>query len=414
MKYVTKTILISCIVAATLLNGCSKTKEIKVSEDVKNETLVRAEDNKIRSEPVLKKKLDGLENQHILSWIDDENILTTNTKAFSLKDRQVILYSYNLESGESTEILNDSNIEHICGYDDSGVVLLLGRDKKVFVYDIKEGKLEEVLDFEKEFGDGIPGMKIPKDEQYSFFYGGLHLIKRDYIFYPKRVNPETFKGKSEIEEAKETSEYTILNYKENKKYTIGSSISRSGTGGKFDLTGKNIYKEDLDKITKLNLETGEESTMKLSEPRILSVCEDGTLFVERMEEDENGDYTRKWYKVDFDNKEITKYDTNYESKNLYMDVVDFKNQFVGLTNLGEGKNGEKNMVMYGKLEGNKIVVKDKLFKNNEDYGCNTAKSFIFSPDHNKFIAGVQIRKWEDDSSDSPSSVTDTEYLFELK
>ena len=70
--------------------------------------------------------------------------------------------------------------------------------------------------------------------------------------------------------------------------------------------------------------------------------------------------------------------------------------------------------MYGRLEGNKIVVKDKVFKNNEDYGCNTSRHFIFSPDHNKFITGVEIHKWEDDSPDSEMNTIDSEYLFELK
>ena len=152
MKYITKTAVIGMIVASTIISGCNKTKEIIISENVKNDLLVKVQDNKIKSEPVLQKKLDGLENQRILSWIDDDNILTVNNDAFSIKDKNVILYSYNLEHGQSTEILNDSNITRIYEFDDSGVVLL-GNDKKAFVYDAKEGKLDEVLDFSKEFED---------------------------------------------------------------------------------------------------------------------------------------------------------------------------------------------------------------------------------------------------------------------
>jgi hypothetical protein len=410
VNYITKTTLIGLIAVTTILSGCTNTKEIRLSENVKNDILAKAKDNKIRSEPVLKKKLDGLDNQTILFWIDDENLLTINRNAFSMEDQNIILYSYNLESGESTEILNDSIITRIYGFDESGVVLL-GSDEKVFTYDVKEGKLEEVLDFSKEFEDKILDMKSLKNKTDVLSQTHLKLINRDYISYTNKVNRKQSNG---IKETEGTAEYTIFNYKENKKYTIESSFYGGGLNCKLDLTGKNIYIQESNQITKLNLETGDKSLMKLSEPKIKKVFEDGALLTECVEKNKNGNINERWYKLDFDNKEITKYDVNFESKNLSIDAVDLKNEFIVFTYLGDGKERNKNIVMYGKLEGNKIVVKDKIFKNNEDNGCNTARHFIFSPDHNKFITGVEIHKWEDNLPNSQMNTIDSEYLFELK
>lgn len=410
MKYITKTALVGLITVATILSGCTNTKEIKLSENVKNDILVKGEDNKIRSEPVLQKRLEGLDNKIILFWIDDENVLTVNKDAYNIKNKKVILYKYNLESGENTEILNDSNITRICGFDDSGVVLL-GNDEKAFIYDAKEEKLEEILDFSKEFQGEIPGMESIKYKPDLLSQAHLRLINREYISYISKVNLKQEKG---IEEMSGTAEYTILNYKENKKYTTKSSFYGIGLDCKFDLTGKNIYIQEEEQITKLNLETGEKSSMKLSEPKIEKVFEDGALLVECIEKNKSGNLSERWYKLDFDNKEITKYDINFDNKNLSIDAVDLKNEFIAFTYLGDGKERNENIAMYGKLEGNKIVIKDKIFKNNEDDGCNVSRHFIFSPDHNKFITGVEINKREDDSSNSEINKTDSEYLFELK
>lgn len=407
MKYLTKTAIAGMIIVSTIISGCNNTKEIRISENVKNDLFVKVQDNKIKSEPVLQKKLVGLENQRILSWIDDDNILTVNKDAFSIKDKNVILYSYNLEQGQSTEILNDSNITRIYEFDDSGVVLL-GNDKKAFVYDAKEGKLDEVLDINKEFEDKDADRPPMKDRLDVLFQTNLRLIKRDYISYSSRVNQDISKEKTR------TTEYTILKYKENKKYTVELSSNAEWLNCKVDLTGKNIYIEESDQITKLNLETGKKLSMKLIQPKIEKVFEDGALLVECFEKNKSGNKSESYYKVSFDNKEITKYDVNFGNKNLSIDAVDLKNEFVEFRYLGDGKDRNKNMAMYGKLEGNKLVLKDKLFKNNEDYGCNVDRDFIFSPNHNKFITGVEINKWEDDSSNSPMNTTDSEYLFELK
>ncbi|WP_242835992.1 hypothetical protein [Clostridium sp. DL-VIII] len=405
----TKTTLIGLITATTILSGCTNTKEIKISENVKNDILAKTEDNKIRSEPALQKKLEGLDNKIILFWIDDENILIINSDAFSMEDKNIILSSYNLESEESTELLNDSSITRVYGFDESGVVLL-GSDNKAFIYDAKEEKLKEVLDFSKEFEDKISDMESLKNKEDVLSQTHLKLINRDYISYANKVN---YKPSNDIKETEGTAEYTILNYNENKKYTIESSFYGGGLNCKTDLTGKNIFIQELGQITKLNLETGEKSSMKLSEPKIEKVFEDGTLLVECVEKNKSGNVSERWYKLDFDNKDITKYDVNFESKNLSIDAVDLKNEFVVFTYLGEGKERNKNIAMYGKLEGNKIVIKDKIFKNKEDNGCNTARHFIFSPDHNKFITGVEINKQQDDSSNSEINKIDSEYLFEL-
>ena len=259
MKYITKTTLIGLITVATILSGCTNTKEIKLSENVKNDILVKSEDNKIRSEPVLQKKLEGLDNKIILFWIDDENILTINSDAFSMEDKNIILCSYNLESGESTEVLNDSSITRMYGFDESGVVLL-GNDKKAFIYDVKEEKLEEILDFSKEFQGEIPGMESIKYKRDLLSQAHLRLINREYISYISKVNLKPAKG---TEEMSGTAEYTILNYRENKKYTTESSFYGIGLECKFDLTGKNIYIQEEEQITKLNLETGEKSSMEI-------------------------------------------------------------------------------------------------------------------------------------------------------
>lgn len=412
MKYMIKITLIGLITVAIILSGCTNTKEIKLSENVKNDILAKTEDNKIKSEPVLQKKLEALDNKIILFWIDDENILTINRNAFSMEDKKIILCSYNLESGESTEVLNDSSITRIYGFDESGVVLL-GSDKKVFIYDAKEGKLKEVMDLSKEFEDKILDMKSLKNKADVLCQTHLKLINKDYISYTNKVNWNC-KPSDGIKETEGTAEYTILNYNENKKYTTESSFYGGGLNCKPDLTGENIYIQELDQITKLNLETGYKSSMKLSEPKIEKVFEDGALLVECVEKNKSGNVNERWYKLDFDNKEITKYDVNFESKNLSIDAVDLKNEFVAFAYLGDGKERNKNMAMYGELEGNKIVVKDKIFKNNEDDGCNVARQFIFSPDHNKFITGVEINKWGDDSSNSKTNIRNSEYLFELK
>lgn len=69
--------------------------------------------------------------------------------------------------------------------------------------------------------------------------------------------------------------------------------------------------------------------------------------------------------------------------------------------------------MYGKLEGDKFIVKDKLFKNNEENGSDMSKEIIFSPNHNKFIAGV-IETSKENSSQGQQILKDDEYLFELE
>lgn len=409
MKHITKIIFIGIIALITMLSGCTEIKEIKVSDDVKKEALEKVDDNKLRNEPILKKKLSGLENQRILFWIDDENLLTVNTDASELKDKNVILYNYNLESSESTEILNDSKITRILDNSHSGRdgLILIGNKKQAFVYDPKKREIEEVLDFDKEFKDGVPGSKKPKEEQDIRSYN-VQFIKQNYISYVSKLNRKNDKDLAD------TADYTILNYKDNKKYTIEERYSAAGIDCKFDLTGKNIYIGQFSKLTKLNLETEEKVSMKLSMSKIGDVFEDGTLFVYCIEENGTIYDKERLYKVDFDKKEVTRYEKNYEGKNLEIDSIDFKNQFVGYTFLGEGKDREQNVAMYGKLEENKFVVKDKLFKNNEDAGCNTSRHFIFSPNHNKFITGVVRQKWENDSPNSPHSVTDDEYLFELQ
>ena len=46
------------------------------------------------------------------------------------------------------------------------------------------------------------------------------------------------------------------------------------------------------------------------------IFDDGTLFVECTEENAKGKSNEKWYKVDFDNNEVIKYDENYDQNNL--------------------------------------------------------------------------------------------------
>lgn len=386
MKYITKTAVIGMIVVSTIISGCNKTKEIILSENVKNDLLLKADENKIKSEPILKKKLNGLNNQLIYFWIDDENILTAEKSK-----ENIILNSYNLESEKSTEILNDRNIERIYDEDESGVVLL-GNDKQVFIYNVQENKLQKVLDFNEEFKDGIPGSKFQKDQQ-NLLNTGLKLINKDYVSYISKV-----KSKGMVE-------YTILNYKDNKKYDIEINADITmGMHCKFDFTGKNLYIGETNKVTKFNLETGEKSSMELRMPKIKNVFEDGTLFVYCPEENKKNYEKKKVYKVDFDKKELIKYDQNYKGKNLNIEAVDFKNQFVNYTY----EEDRKNTAMYGKIEGNKFVVTDRLFKNGE-YDCsNQPNHFIFSPDHNKFICGLRYM-------DKRFEMTEGhEYLFELK
>lgn len=411
MKNTMKISLIGLTVLAIILSGCSKVKEIKISEDVKAETLAKAEDNKIKSDPVLKMKLNGLENQIILFWIDDENILTANREASQLIESKVVLYNYNLESGKSTEILNDSRITRI--YDNSlrgrDGLILLGNKKQAFVYNPKERKLEEVLDLDKEFKDGVPGSKKPKEQQDLVLYN-VQLIKQNYISYVSKLN------RKEDEKFPGTAEYTILNYKDNKKYNLEERYSADGLDCEFDLTGKNIYIGQFTKLTRLNIETGEKISMELSLPSIGNIFDDGTLFVYCIEENGTAYDKLRLYKVDFDKKEVTRYDENYEGKNLSIDLIDFKNQFVCYTYLGDGDDRKQNMAMYGSLKGNKLTVKDRLFKNNEEEGCDDPRNFIFSPDHNKFIVTVSKSKIETKNNNEfeVKYLKDDKYLFELQ
>lgn len=387
-----KAIFIGFIVVVITLSGCDRTKEIRVSDDAKKEAEVRADNNKIRTEPVLKKKLSGLDRKRILFWIDDENILLKD-----ISNEKLILYSYNLEREESTEILNDTNITKIYDRESNSGVILIGNDKQAFVYDPKERNIKKVLDFDEEFKDGIPGLNSTKEKQ-DLSKCSIHLDKKGYISYISKIKLNN------------TAEYTIFNYEDNRKNIIDSRYSLRGINGKFDLTGKNIYVEEVNKITKLNLETGYKSSIELSQPKIINVFEDGTLFVSCLQENGNSYDCDRRYRVDFDNKKVTRYDTSYEGKNLAIASIDFKNEFVGYTYLGDGDERDKNIAMYGKLEGDKFTVTDKLFKNNEEAGCNYYRDFIFSPDHNRFITNVTVLK----NNDIDDIKKDDEYLFELK
>lgn len=413
MKYITKASLFFVIFAlsASLASGCSQTKEIRLSEDVKREVLLKSQDNKPKSTPVLKKKLSGLENKRILFWIDDENILTTNRESSGLADTNVILYSYNIESDESTEILNDRNITRIYDfpYNRNDGLILVGNKKQAFVFDSKERKLEEVLDLDKEFENGVPGSKRPKEQQDLRAYN-VQLIKQDYISYVSKLGEYNRHG------FPETAEYTILNYKENKKYTLNERYSAAGIDSKFDLTGKNIYIGQFAKLTKLNLETGEKSSMDLSMPSIGNVFEDGTLFVYCTEENGTAYDKLRLYKVDFDKKVVSRYEENYEGKNLSINWIDFKNQFVCYTYLGDGKDREQNIAMYGKIQGSKFIVTDKLFKNNEEADCKEPREFVFSPNHNKFITTVADCKIKikNDEDVETTYLKDDKYLFQLE
>lgn len=413
MKYIIKASLffVIFVLSASLASGCSETKEIRLSEDVKKEVLLKYQDNKPKNTPVLKKKLSGLENKRILFWIDDENILTTNRESSGLVDTNVILYSYNIESDESIEILNDSNITRIYDfpYNRNDGLILVGNKKQAFVFDSKERKLEEVLDLDKEFENGVPGSKRPKEQQDLRAYN-VQLIKQDYISYVSKL------GKYNRHGFPETAEYTILNYKENKKYTLNERYSAAGIDSKFDLTGKNIYIGQFAKLTKLNLETGEKSSMDLSMPSIGNVFEDGTLFVYCTEEDGTAYDKLRLYKVDFDKKVVSRYEENYEGKNLSINWIDFKNQFVCYTYLGDGKDREQNIAMYGKIQGSKFIVTDKLFKNNEEADCKEPREFVFSPNHNKFITTVADCKIKikNDEDVETTYLKDDKYLFQLE
>lgn len=408
MKNRIQIIIMAFMVVVFTLSGCTKTKEIKVSDDVKSEALAKVDDNKLKNKPILKKKLSGLDDKRILCWIDNENILVASEHASGLDKDKVVLYSYNLESEESTEILNDSNITRIYSYwfDSRDGVILLGNEKQAFIYDAKERKLEEALDLDKEFKDGVPGAKKPKEKQDLRWFN-VQLINKNYISYVSDLSKE---------KSDDTAEYTILNLKENKKYTLDERYSAAGIDCKFDLTGKNIYIGQFSKLSKLNIETGNISSMELSMPRIPNVFEDGTLFAYCTEENGTLYDKGRLYRVDFDNKKVTRYDENYGGKNISIEGIDFKNEFVIYTYLGDGDDREQNVSMYGKMEGNRFIVTDKLFKNDEEKDSNDPKEFIFSPNHNKFITRVAESKIETKENEviGINYLKDDKYLFELE
>ncbi|WP_459477254.1 hypothetical protein [Clostridium saccharoperbutylacetonicum] len=411
MIHLVKLIIILLMALITSLSGCTKIKEIKVSDNVKAEVTSKAEDNKIRNQPELKKKLNGLENQVVLSWIDDEDVLTVNRDSSCFVDSKVILSSYNIESGESTEILNDSRVTRIYDtpFKQHDGLILLGNKKQAFTFNLKDRNLEVVFDVDKELPDGVPGIKKPK-EQLDSIVLNVQLIKPGYISYVSKIN------RSKDKEHADTAEYTILNYKENKKYTLEERYSAAGIDCKFDLTGNNIYIGQFAKLTKLNIETGEKVSMDLSMPSIGNIYEDGTLFVYCTEENGTLYDKERIYKVDFDKKDVTRYEKNYEGKNLSIRSIDFKNQFVIYTYLGSGEDRKQDVSMYGSLKGNKFVVTDKLFKNNEEEGCTDPRDVIFSPDHNKFIVTVSKSKVDkkDDNKFEVTYLIDDKYFFELQ
>lgn len=393
--------ILSIIVATIVFSGCKKEKEIVVSDNVKDSVVAKVEDDRPKSEPELKRSLKGLEGKDILSWIDDNNLLVSEKI-----DNKMILYNYNLEKEELTEILNQEDIKYVYGIE-SGVALV-GNLKQLYEFDANTKKLEKILNFDEEFKDGIPGSRANKDKQ-GFGMPGMGMvkfIKKGYFTYVTKIN---WKGN----EISATAEYTILDYKNNKKYPIESRYSAAAIDCKMDFTGKNIYIGEFSKLTKLNLESGKIESMPLSMPKIVHVFEDGNVFVNCTEE--NGTLYDKvrLYKVDFDNKKVNRYDEKYEGNCIEFRGVDFKNKFFTFNNYTRGQDEEKETIMYGTIEENKLVVKGKLYKNNENDGCNTYSKFMFSPDHNRFVTDVIVSK-ENFSTGKEDRIKDNKYLFELK
>lgn len=396
-----KIIMLTIVATTTLFSGCKKEKEIVVSDNVKEKVVAKVEDNRPKNEPELEKSLKGLEGKNILSWIDDNNLLVSEKI-----DKKTVLYSYSLEKEAITEILNQEDIKYIYGTDNG--VALVGNLKQLYEFDVNTKKLEKILNFDEEFKEGIPGSRANKDKQ-GFGVPGMGLvkfIKKGYITYVTKVNWND-------KEKSPTAEYTILDYKNNKKYPIESRYSAAAIDCKMDFTGKNMYIGEFSKLTKLNLESGEITSMPLSMPKIVHVFEDGGVFVDCTEE--NGSLYDKvrLYKIDFDNKKVTRYDEKYEGRCIELQGVDFKNQFFTYNTFETEKNGQKGNMMYGTIEENKLNVKGELFKNNEYDGCNTLGRFIFSPDHNKFITDVIISKEEYDTH-KENRIKDSKYLFQLK
>lgn len=388
-------VVLGVIAATVVLGGCAKQKEIKVTNNAKESVVAKIEENKPKSEPELKRSLKGLEGQDVLFWIDNNNILTAERT-----DDKFILYSYNLEAENSTEILNKDDLKYIYGTDNDGVVLL-GNEKKLFEFDAKTKKLEEILDFDKEFKNGIPGAGLKVKHGFMPpIAGNISLIKRGYITYVTKINGGT-------------AEYAILDYKNNKRNTIESRYSCAGINCKMDLSGKNIYIGEFSKLTKLNLENGQISSMPLSMPNLKHVFEDGTIFAECIEENGSLYDKLRLYRVDFDNKKVTRYNEKYEDENIESVKMNSKNKFFTYRKFCQGKDEGKIYTMYGTIDDNKLIVKGKIFKNNEDNDCNTISRTIFSPDQNRFIADVIVSK--ENYNDSKSNrIKDNKYLFELK
>ncbi|SHJ84909.1 hypothetical protein SAMN02745163_02701 [Clostridium cavendishii DSM 21758] len=361
-------VLIIVNLTAFNLQGC-KNREIKVSDNVKEETKKIEELKKTKTEVVLDKEAKILENLIVVTYKDDEHII-----AFEGIKNGKKFYNINLKENKKEELKFDIEIIAVLGSEENGTIIVTDGE---YIYSIDKDtfKVEKLLQNEK-------SLDIDKIREEAICT--QQLISKGYIGYFNKF----------IENSGGLSTYEIINLKTGKKYEIKRYNERFFYN--ILISEPYVYYRSSNTVNRLNLNTGEIKTVKnIRNPGLINVLNDDCIAINTVAK--QGEVCGL-FKLDFSNDNLTKFEEINQKldSNSYFSVesIDVKNNLVYYTERSEdvGKESFNRSLLVGILNGDKIDIKNKIFKNNECEKMEMFKVINNLKNQNKAIVTLILKQ----------------------